>query len=537
MAEPPADHTLMIDAAPAAAAASPGGADDGADCGTEDGAVSPGTVSGATGDTANHRPAAPRPDGSLRPDGALRPGQRLGRFEVRELLGRGGMGAVYRAHDPALDRDVALKVLTPALARDPVARGRFAAEGRAAGRVSHPHIVAVHEVGLPGTDDADGGPAWLVMDLVTGGSVQALLDAAAATGDRLDPARATAIVAEAAAGLGAAHDAGLVHRDVKPANLMLDGAAAGEPARVKVADFGLALRLESADPRLTQGGRIVGTPHFMSPEQCAGRPVDARGDLYSLGATYHALLTGRAPFAGEPGALSNGRGSRSAVEVLTAHVRDAPPAAHELAPGVPPACTRLIARAMAKAPDDRYPCARDLRADAEALLALLSDPATARTTQYRGAVSCPRDAFVLPSERSARDAASGSHRGGSLPAVPPPMNPSAGPIGSVFGGLAPAGGAGFGMSTGFGSSAYAAVPVGGSWGGGGAAPPVPAPPPGESIAGDAPAGSRREVFSLDAGEVVLVYPTALSTDDADAVRSWLRLLDKKLHALAARAAG
>ncbi len=376
------------------------------------------------------------------------------------------MGEVFLARDPDLDRQVAIKVLSGPAAADPAARRSFLREGRAAGRVSHPNIVAIHEVGpahladfldarpAPGgadrtTEHGGGngvepdGPVYLVMDYAGDGSVEDLL-----RDGPLSPERATAILADAAAGLAAAHEAGLVHRDVKPANLMLEHGGPWAGGCVKVTDFGLARRLDEGpeetgpgadddaaacsagdadafprDPPLP-GGRerqvrrkVVGTPHFMSPEQCRGQPVDARSDLYSLGATYHALLAGRPPFAAPAGTPA-----RPVTAVLNAHKRSDPPPVHELRDlpaAVSPACTRMIVRAMAKDPADRYPGAEALRRDALALLdAIRKQAANASDVDDSAAegsgeirTRTPVDP-VLPSERPAgatgNDAANGS---------------------------------------------------------------------------------------------------------------------------------
>lgn len=309
----------------------------------------------------------------LAPDAELPPGTSIGKFEVVDLLGRGGMGTVYRAHDPDIDRDVAIKLMSAAFAANEPARKRFQAEGRAAGQLAHPNVVAIYDVGV------FNNLPYLVMEYVTGGSVEELV----ADGRRVDPQRATEILADACAGLAAAHMAGLVHRDVKPANLMIDA-----DGTVKVADFGLARAPQSGDPRLTQASRIVGTPFFMSPEQCSGHELDARSDIYSLGATYFALLTGVSPF----------ESAGSMMDILAAHLHEETPQVHHSVPDAPQACTRLIERAMAKSPDDRYPSADDLLIDAEALAEMLADPRSSDKTTYRGVTTCARDSFVLPSE-------------------------------------------------------------------------------------------------------------------------------------------
>ena len=525
---------------PARAAAAP------ADLGPEAGA-DPGADSGADGPPdartmvfdGDAPPPPPVGPVQAKAVAAIQPGALLGRFEVTRRLGGGGMGEVFLARDPDLDRQVAIKVLSGPAAVDPDSRVRFLLEGRAAGRVAHPNIVTVHEVGparlsdsidLPRDSLADGadggatggpppepdGPAYLVMDYASDGSVEELLREGPLTVER-----ATAVLADAAAGLAAAHAAGLVHRDVKPANLMLEGGGPWGGGCVKVMDFGLARRIDDqldpgadshpdvpAPPTARAGDddeaprrarrRVVGTPHFMSPEQCRGGPVDARGDIYSLGATYYALLAGRPPFAAKPGAPV-----RPVTAVLAAHKRSDPPPIHEfghLPAAVPPACTRLIVRAMAKDPADRYPDAAALRVDALALLDALRRRAEAPDGEGL-------QDFVLPSERPG-DRASGTKDGKSAAGTHDPAadTPAAGtPIGS-------------------GDSAV--VGDSGAW--------VPDPPP---AGWGPPPGLRREVFSLGEGEVTFSYPTALkgatlSAEETDRLRAWLNLMRVKVLALA-----
>ncbi|MFH5805751.1 serine/threonine-protein kinase [Alienimonas sp. DA493] len=493
---------------------------------------------------------------------AIQPGALLGRFEILRRLGGGGMGEVFLARDPDLDRDVAIKVLSGPAAADPDARRRFLLEGRAAGRLSHPNVISIHEVGPPhladfletrhveddetsgdvtdpGTGPGTGagqqtappavpepdGPVYLVMDYAGDGSVDELLRAGP-----LSVERATAVVADAAAGLAAAHAAGLVHRDVKPANLMMEGGGPWAGGVVRVADFGLARRTdeeadrpgdaaESRDRRRGEAAsgdeprparrRVAGTPHFMSPEQCRGESVDARSDLYSLGATYYALLAGRPPFAAAPGAPS-----RPVTAVLDAHKRSDPPAVHtleHLGSAVPSACTRMILRAMAKDPAGRYPGAAAFRKDALALLDTLRRYAAAPPSRHAAAGRTdplPAD-FLLPSERGGEPDSSDSfdsRRGASASTA----GKSSGP-----------------------SDPAADTPAAGA--------PVSAAD--ARSAGDRcaasgpPPGLRREAFSLDEGEVLLTYPASLKAaplapEEIDRLRAWLNLVQTKLIALA-----
>ncbi|WP_152052704.1 transporter substrate-binding protein [Tautonia marina] len=274
----------------------------------------------------------------------LPPGTMLGNHRIVGVLGRGGMGVVYDAEDTQLGRPTALKLLPEGLATDPVAAERFLQEARSAARLHHPNVVAIFEVGRH-----DGKP-FLVMEQVNGRSLAEAMEAGP-----MPWREATALVAQACLGLEAAHRAGLIHRDIKPANLLLnrDGA-------VKITDFGLAkLSDELGAHQLTRTGRVVGTPAYMSPEQCQSEPIDARTDLYSLGATYYGLLTGQGPYAD----------STSAPKVMFAHCYKPAPDPREVVPDLPEGCSAIIARAMAKQPGDRYADAEAMRQDLLTLLA------------------------------------------------------------------------------------------------------------------------------------------------------------------------
>ncbi|HWC26111.1 MAG TPA: protein kinase, partial [Solirubrobacteraceae bacterium] len=261
----------------------------------------------------------------------LTPGDLLGGCRVEALIARGGMGAVYRAVQLGLQRTVALKVIAADHAADAEFRDRFARESRMAAAIDHPNVVDVYAAG------EDRGALYIVMRYVPGSDLHALIRSAG----RLPAPRATAIVSQVAAALDAAHAAGLVHRDVKPANVLL---AEGDHAYLS--DFGLMRPLDPQAP-LTDSGRWIGSVDFASPEQLAGEPVDARSDVYSLGCVLFAALTGAPPFA------------RATVPAtLLAHLHDPPP--RPSASGAPADFDRVVARALAKAPDERYPSAGDL---------------------------------------------------------------------------------------------------------------------------------------------------------------------------------
>ncbi|MGI8728941.1 MAG: protein kinase domain-containing protein [Solirubrobacteraceae bacterium] len=263
----------------------------------------------------------------------LRPGERFADCRIEAVAGRGGMGVVYRAIELALQRRVALKVVAPENVADEGFAERFGREVRLAASIDHPNVVPVYGAG------EEGGRLYLLMRYVDGTDLQGLIGRAG----RLEPARAAAIVAQLAAGLDAAHASGLVHRDVKPANVLLTGAE----DHVYLTDFGLTVEV-SAGSRMTTTGHWIGSVDYMSPEQLRGETVDARTDVYALGGVLHAALTGEAPFR-----------RRTVPQTIAAHLCDQPPRPTARAP-VDPAFDGVLARALAKDPADRYRSAGDL---------------------------------------------------------------------------------------------------------------------------------------------------------------------------------
>jgi serine/threonine protein kinase len=252
---------------------------------------------------------------------------RLGPYEVSGVLGRGGMGVVLLARDPALDRPVAIKVLSPAIRADAQARQRFAREARAAAAVVHEHVVAIHAV-----DHAAGLP-YLVMQYIAGKSLQDRID-------RDGPLRVEEILRigmQVASGLAGAHAQGLVHRDIKPANILLENGV----ERVKLTDFGLARAVD--DSALTLSGVVAGTPQYMSPEQARGEPVDHRTDLFSLGSVLYAMCAGRPPFRAD-----------STPALLKRICDDQPTSVQQANADVPDWLADIIGRLLAKNPEDRY---------------------------------------------------------------------------------------------------------------------------------------------------------------------------------------
>ncbi|MBL8841852.1 MAG: serine/threonine protein kinase [Planctomycetes bacterium] len=267
--------------------------------------------------------------------------QRVGRFELKSVLGRGGMGTVWRARDVEKGGEVALKVLHPALQARPDFLSRFSREARAAAGLSHPNIVRVLDAGL------DGGTPWIAMELVEGEDLLA-----AAQRGSLGPHNFLAVAEQATRGLLAAAEMGITHRDIKPGNLLLrpDGS-------VKVADFGLAKAVDS-DSRLTVTGEILGTPHYMAPEQGRGERVDHRADLYSLGATFYHVLGGCPPHEAD-----------TPVAVILKHLREEPLPLRARNGKVTPGLERVVHRLLQKNPDQRYQSHAALLSDLERLRA------------------------------------------------------------------------------------------------------------------------------------------------------------------------
>ncbi|HEX4720284.1 MAG TPA: protein kinase [Thermoleophilaceae bacterium] len=272
-------------------------------------------------------------------------------FQLERRLGRGGMGVVYRARDERLGRWVALKLIAPEIAGDETFRARFEREWRLAATVDHPNVIPVYEAG-----QADG-QLYLAMRLVEGTNLRELIRAEL----RLPPGRAVHLIAQVAAALDAAHDHGLVHRDVKPQNILV--VDPGVSDHVYLTDFGLALAAEDSAP-LTESGHWVGTPDYVAPEQLTGDPVDRRADIYGLGCVLFEALTGHVPFVGT-----------SRGEKLMGHLSSAPPRPTDELTDVPAGLDEVVARAMAKRPQERFETAGELAA---AALATIEDAPTDR---------------------------------------------------------------------------------------------------------------------------------------------------------------
>ncbi|HEX2610649.1 MAG TPA: serine/threonine-protein kinase, partial [Gemmatimonadales bacterium] len=248
-----------------------------------------------------------------------------GRYEITRLLGRGGMAVVYLAQDLTLERQVAIKVLPPEMAHDQKLVVRFQQEAKTAAKLDHPNIIPIYRV------EHEAGLVYFVMKYVTGRSLDQLLEQGPVS---FDVTRR--ILREAALALGHAHQRGIVHRDVKPANIMMEA-----DGRVMLTDFGISKVLEGSS-QLTGTGNIIGTPHYMAPEQAKGLEVDGRADQYALAVVGHQLLTGKQPFDG------------SSHSILYKHVFEAPPRIFESRPDAPTDLCAALDRALAKEPEKRF---------------------------------------------------------------------------------------------------------------------------------------------------------------------------------------
>jgi len=322
--------------------------------------------------------------------GGLVPGEQLAGYQIQEQIGRGGMAVVYRALDLRLGRVVALKVLAPHLGEDEAFRQRFIRESRASAGVDHPHIIPVFEAGEA------SGVLFIAMRYVEHGDVRWLLD----TEGRLTPSRACAIAVQVASALDTAHAHGLVHRDVKPGNILL-ARASNDADHVYLSDFGLS-KHSLTPSTLTSTGQFLGTLDYVSPEQIQGHPVDGRADQYALACTVVEMLTGAPPFRRD-----------DTMAIMWAQLESEPPRVTQRRPELPPAVDEVIAAAMAKSPASRYPTCRDF---ALALKSACAGPARPWTA--------PAQAPVRWSEAQPAQAPYAAPNAG-LPqnALPPPALP------------------------------------------------------------------------------------------------------------------
>jgi eukaryotic-like serine/threonine-protein kinase len=300
-------------------------------------------VAGSTGRSAAGKPAVASQNGPQ------------GRYQTRELLGRGGMSEVYRGFDAELRRPVAIKRLRPDLAMNPVFRARFRREAQAAGRLSHPAIVAVYDTG---EEREAAGPSipFIVMELIEGRSLR---DALRKEGN-VSPVRALELTAQVLDALSCSHAAGIIHRDIKPGNVMLTNART-----VKVADFGIARAVSDSSGTATMAGTVIGTAQYLSPEQGRGEAADVRSDLYSVGCMLYELLVGEPPFSGD-----------SMVSIIFQHISEPPAAPSDKGENISSDVDAIVVKALAKDPDDRYQSAAEMKADIERVLSGHSPAAT-----------------------------------------------------------------------------------------------------------------------------------------------------------------
>src|SRR5947208_31655 len=269
-----------------------------------------------------------------------------GRYELDGVVGRGGMAEVYRARDIRLDRIVAVKTLREDLARDQTFQARFRREAQSAASLNHPSVVAVYDTG-----EDDEGPShvpYIVMEYVDGRTLRDLLR----DDRRLLPERALEITEGTLRALEYSHRNGIVHRDIKPGNVMLT-----RTGEVKVMDFGIARAVSDAQATMTQTAQVIGTAQYLSPEQARGERVDARSDLYSTGCVLFELLTGRPPFQGD-----------SPVAIAYQHVREEPPTPSQIDPSIPHWADAIVMKALTKDPNYRYQSAAEMRADIQRAL-------------------------------------------------------------------------------------------------------------------------------------------------------------------------
>ncbi len=279
-------------------------------------------------------------------------GRTLGKYELRERIGRGGMAEVYKAYHAALDRYVAIKVLHPFLGDDPEFKERFEREARNVAQLRHPNIVQVHDFDF----DPQHALYYMVMEYIDGTTLRTRLAQLEARGERLSPTEAIYIVRCVADALAYAHSRGVVHRDIKPANVMIDA-----DGRVVLTDFGIA-RIISG-PHMTASGSMVGTPTYMSPEQGLGQSGDHRSDIYSLGILLYQLVTGMAPFDAD-----------TPIAIVLKHVNEPLPRPSSLNPEIPEGLERILYKALAKAPEERYQSVEEMIAHLDDLQAAAQMP-------------------------------------------------------------------------------------------------------------------------------------------------------------------
>ncbi len=300
-------------------------------------------------------------------------GTALGNYRILEAIGQGGMARVYRAHQENLGRDVAVKVLPPWYASDRSFVERFNLEARLIARLSHPNIVTVHDA------SEKNGHLYIVMQLVDGGTLKQRLDQLQSEGRMIDSAEIVSIFTQLADALTYAHEQGVIHRDIKPVNVLMDRAN-----RPILSDFGIAKVLASKQLNLTRPGAGVGTPEYMSPEQCQGGAVDGRADIYALGVMLFEAQTGRTPFLGE-----------NYPALAHSHIYEHPPRPRAINPNVHPAIEHIILTALMKNPLQRYQTGHEMADALQQALAVMRTPSSLGS-YYRQVVPPVAASFVAP---------------------------------------------------------------------------------------------------------------------------------------------
>ncbi|AXK31706.1 serine/threonine protein kinase [Streptomyces armeniacus] len=335
-----------------------------------------------------------------------------GRFQLQSLLGAGGMASVYLAYDSVLDRQVAVKTLHTELGREASFRERFRREAQSVAKLTHTNIVSVYD---SGEDDIDGAMVpYIVMEYVEGKPLRSVLDEDVAQFGAMPADKALKITGDVLAALEVSHEMGLVHRDIKPGNVMVT-----KRGVVKVMDFGIARAMQSGVTSMTQTGMVVGTPQYLSPEQALGRGVDARSDLYSVGIMLFELITGRLPFDAD-----------SPLAIAYAHVQEEPVAPSTINQAVPPALDALVARTLKKNPNERFPSAEAMHdecnriggsgAASGAAPIIISGGPAASGAGLGQAVFPPVDASGQAPSGSVQQPYQPQQYGGYAPSTPPP---------------------------------------------------------------------------------------------------------------------
>lgn len=341
----------------------------------------------------------------------FKPGDEVGGYAIQGVLGRGGMGIVYRAANPTLPRSDALKVLSAEYSNDPQFRARFDREATVAATLDHPNIVAVYSRG-----ETDGGQLWIAMQYVAGTDAdRELIDG------RMTPVRAAHVITEVAKALDYAHRRLVLHRDIKPANFLIAGAEhEGEDERVFLADFGIA-RAKDDTAHLTTDGTVMASIAYAAPEALTGNSdqLDHRADIYSLGCSLFRLLTGKTPFAGRGGVPA----------IVTAHVFEDPPKVTDLAPHLPSGLNDVIAKAMAKDPNARYQTARELAVAATTAIAdnTTAIPRSTITQEWSASPPAAPEGATHPAGRPPQWQSSGPRSAAPLTGAGPRPGPPAAP--------------------------------------------------------------------------------------------------------------